>query len=66
MFFKEWCIKQLGISTITEGKIVPITVLPSFGGTVQLDSLAQSYGGYYVNAPVHGIAFSRDSYNRLC
>lgn len=66
MFFKEWCIKQLGITTITEGKIVPITVLPSLGGTVQLDSLAQYYGGYYVNAPVRGIAFSKDNYNRLC
>ncbi len=66
MYFKEWCIKTFGISTITEGKIIPITVLPTAGGNVRLDTLAQYYGGYYVSTPITGIAFSKENFTRLC
>lgn len=66
MFFKEWCTKELGISTVIEGKITPIIVIPTLGGQVHTDALAQFYGGYYVNTPVSGIAFTKESYTRLC
>ncbi|HBD9306418.1 TPA: hypothetical protein KLD35_001659, partial [Legionella pneumophila] len=66
MYFKEWCIKTFGISTITEGKIIPITVLPTAGGNVRLDTFAQYYGGYYVSTPITGIAFSKENFTRLC
>ncbi|HDV5708838.1 TPA: hypothetical protein RJD49_000484, partial [Legionella pneumophila] len=66
MYFKEWCIKKFGISTINEGKIIPLTVLPTVGGNARLDSLAQYYGGYYVTTPISGIAFPKENFTRLC